>query len=84
MNVRNSRVQAAIHACKQMELDMNFSKAQGAVTNAECDLEIAKEAYTQVCSFKKKKVKADREKPHWPIPNHWLSPKWITKKLHRP
>jgi hypothetical protein len=48
-------VRAAIHACKQMELNVNLSKAQEAVTNAECDLEIAKETYAQVhCSEKKK------------------------------
>ena len=47
-------VRAVIHACKQVELDVNFFKAQGAVTNAECDLEIAKEAYAQVHSSKKK------------------------------
>ena len=43
-----------------MELDVNFSKAQGAVTNAECDLEIAKEAYAQVHSSKKKKAKVNK------------------------
>ena len=44
-----------MHSCKQMELDLNLSKAQEAVTNAECDLEIAKETYAQVhCSEKKK------------------------------
>jgi hypothetical protein len=53
-------VQVAIHACKQMELDVNFSKAQGAVTNEECDLKIAKEANAQVCSSEKEKVKVNK------------------------
>jgi hypothetical protein len=39
-----------------MELDMNLSKAQEAVTNAECDMEITKETYAQVHSSKKKKA----------------------------
>ncbi len=43
-----------------MELDANFSKAQGAVTNAECDLETAKEAYAQVRSSEKKKAKVNK------------------------
>ncbi len=65
MDIRNSKklllhVQAAIHSCKQMELDVNFSNAQGAVTNTECDWEIAKEAYAQVHSSKKKKAKVNK------------------------
>ena len=39
---------------------MNFSKTQGAVTNVECDLEIAKEANAQVCSSEKEKVKVNK------------------------
>ena len=50
-------VHTAIHACKQMELDGNFSMAKEAVTIAECDLKIAKEAYAQVCTSEKKKKK---------------------------
>jgi hypothetical protein len=43
-----------------MELDAKLSKAQEAVTNAECDLEIAKETYAQVCSSEKKKAKGNK------------------------
>ena len=39
---------------------MNFSKAQGAVTNTEYDLEIAKEAYAQVSSSEKQKAKVNK------------------------
>ena len=53
-------VRAAIHACKQMELDVILSKAQEAVTNTECDLEIAKETYAQVRSSEKKKAKGSK------------------------
>ena len=53
-------VHAVIHVCKQMELDMNLSKAQEAVTNAECDLKIAKETYAQVHSSEKKKAKGSK------------------------
>jgi hypothetical protein len=53
-------VQAAIHVCKQMKLDVNLSKAQEAVTNTECDLEIAKETYAQVHSSVKKKAKGSK------------------------
>ena len=43
-----------------MELDVNLSKAQEAVTNTECDLEIAKETYAQVHSSEKKKAKGSK------------------------
>ena len=49
-------VRAAIHACKQMELDANFIRAQDAVTTAELNLEMAKESYAMVCNSEKKKV----------------------------
>ena len=42
-----------------MELDGNFSKAKEAITNAECDLEIIKEAYAQVRTSEKKKKKGN-------------------------
>ena len=46
-------VRSAIHACKQMEHDVKFSKAKEAVANAILDLEIKKEEYAQVHSSKK-------------------------------
>jgi hypothetical protein len=50
----------AIHACKQMELDLNVSRAQEAVSTEEWNLEVAKEAYAQVCIAKKKKAKGNK------------------------
>ena len=67
-------VRAVIHACKQMELDMNFSSAQEAVATEELNLDITKEAYMQVHSSEKKKAKGTREKPRRPMPNHWHLP----------
>ena len=57
-------VHAAIHACKQIELDVNFTRAQDAVTTAELNLEMAKESYAMVCNSKKKRPKGTREKPY--------------------
>ena len=53
-------VRAAIHACKQMELDANFTRAQEAVSTAELNLEIAKESYATVRSSEKKKAKGNK------------------------
>ena len=49
-------VRAVIYACKQMELEVNFSssRAQEAVATEELNLDVAKEAYVQVCTSKKK------------------------------
>ena len=47
-------VQAVIYTCKQMELDVNFSRAQEAVTTEELNLDVAKEAYVQVRTSEKK------------------------------
>ena len=47
-------VKSLIHTCKQMEHDVNFSKAKEAVANATLDLEIREEEYVQVCSTEKK------------------------------
>ena len=56
-------VRAAIHTCKQMELDANFTRTQDAVTTAELNLEMAKESYATVCNSKKKRPKGTKEKP---------------------
>lgn len=53
-------VRAAIHACKQMKLDANFTRAQEAVMTAELNLEIAKESYATVCSSKITKAKGNK------------------------
>jgi hypothetical protein len=53
-------IRAAIHACKQMELDVNFSRAQEAVSTEELNLDFAKEAYAQVRTSKKKKAKGNK------------------------
>jgi hypothetical protein len=52
-------VRSAIHACKQMEHDVNISKAQEAVAEATLELEFRKEEYTQVRSTEKKKSKGN-------------------------
>ncbi len=57
-------VRAAIHACKQMELDANFTRAQDAVTTAELNLEMAKESYATVRNSEKKRPRGTKEKPH--------------------
>jgi hypothetical protein len=59
-------VRSAIHACKQIEHDVNFSKAEEAVANATLDLEIKKDEYAQVCSTEKKRPKGIQEKAHLP------------------
>ena len=53
-------VRVAIHACKQMELDVNFSRAQEAMSTKELHLEVSKEEYVQVCTSKKKKAKGNK------------------------
>jgi hypothetical protein len=53
-------VRAAIHACKQMELDVNFSRAQEVVATEELHLEVAKGEYAQVRSSEKKKAKGNK------------------------
>ena len=53
-------VRAAIHPCKQMELDANFTRAQEAVSTTELNLEIAKESYATVRSSEKKKAKGNK------------------------
>ena len=53
-------VHAAIHACKQMELDVNFSRAQEAVSTKELHLEVAKEEYAQVRTSERKKAKGNK------------------------
>ena len=53
-------VRAAIHACKQMELDVNFSRAQEAVSTEELNLDFAKETYAQVRTSEKKKAKGNK------------------------
>ncbi len=45
---------SAIHACTQMELDVNFSRAKEAIATTILNLEIAKEEYMLICSFEKK------------------------------
>jgi hypothetical protein len=52
-------VQSATHPCKQMEHDINFSKAEEAVVTATIDLGIRKEEYVQVCSTERKKNKGN-------------------------
>ena len=52
-------VRSAIHACKQMEHDVNISKAQEAVAQATLELEFRKEEYVQVRSTEKKKSKGN-------------------------
>jgi len=47
-------VRSAIHACKQLEDDVKFSKAEDAVANAILDLEIQKDEYAQVHNSEKK------------------------------
>jgi len=48
---------SVIHTCKQMEHDINFSKAKEAVANVTLDLEIKKHEYLQVHSTEKKRPK---------------------------
>jgi len=58
---------SAIHSCKQMEHDVNFSKAKEAFANAILDLETKKDEYAQVCNSEKKRQKGTKEKAH-PLP----------------
>ena len=51
-------IRSAIHACKQMGLDMNFAEAEKAVFNVKLEAELAKTEYVQVRSSKKKRIRA--------------------------
>ena len=62
-------VQAAIYTCKQMELDIYFSRAQEAVTTEELSLDVAKETDVQVCTSKKQNQMEIKEKLYRLIPN---------------
>ena len=55
-------VRSAIHACKQMEHDIKFSKTKEAVANATLDLEIKKGEYAQVHNLEKKGKREQRRK----------------------
>jgi hypothetical protein len=55
-------VRSAIHACKQMEHDVKFSRADEAVANAILNMEIMKDEYAQVHSSKKKGKQEQRRK----------------------
>eukprot|EP00804_Cyclotella_cryptica_P018781 CCRYP_007255-RA/>CCRYP_007255-RA protein AED:0.48 eAED:1.00 QI:0/0/0/1/1/1/2/0/170 len=48
-------VRSAIHACKQMGLDMSFPDAEKAVKTAKLDAETAKEEYTQLRNYEKRR-----------------------------
>ena len=50
-------VRSAIHAYKQMEHDVKFSRAEEAVTTAMLNLEIMKDEYTQVLNLERKMQK---------------------------
>jgi hypothetical protein len=58
---------SAIHAFKQMEHDVKFSRAKEAIANALLDLEIKKEEYAQVRSLERKRPKGIKEKAY-PLP----------------
>ena len=51
---------SAIHACKQMEHDVKFSRAKEAVENAILALDIKKGEYAQVHSSERKKTKGNQ------------------------
>ena len=55
-------VHSAIHACKQMEHDVKFSRAEEAVATAMLNLEIMKEENAQVCNSEKKCKREQRRK----------------------
>jgi hypothetical protein len=55
-------VHSVIHACKQMEHDIKFSRAKEAVATAQLNLEIAKDKYVQVCNLEKKSKMEQRRK----------------------
>jgi hypothetical protein len=52
-------MRSTIHICKQMEHDINFSKAKEDVANATLDLEIKKDEHAQVHRMEKKKTKGN-------------------------
>jgi hypothetical protein len=55
-------VHSAIHACKQMEHDIKFSRAEEAVATAMLNLEIMKDEYVQVRNSEKKGKREQRRK----------------------
>jgi hypothetical protein len=57
-------VRSAIHACKQMEHDVKFSRAEEAVANVILNLEIMKDKYVQVCNLEGERQKGTEEKAH--------------------
>ena len=67
---------SVIHACKQMGLDANFTNTEKAVLNAKLKAKLAKMEYPQVCSSKKKRIRAIRWKA--------ISPKAISRKALTP
>ena len=52
-------VHTAIHMCKQMGLDANFSNTENAVMTAKLDAKLVKMEYAHVCSSEKKKNKSN-------------------------
>ena len=46
-----------IHACKQMEHDIKFFRAEEAVATAMLNLEIMKDVCAQVCNLERKKIR---------------------------
>ena len=52
-------VYTAIHMCKQMGLDANFSNTENAVMTAKLDAKLVKMEYAHVCSSEKKKNKSN-------------------------
>ena len=58
-----------IHACKQMEHDFKFSKAEEAVATALFNLVILKDEYAQVCNLERRiRQKETNEKAHMVTP----------------
>ncbi len=54
-------VRSAIHACKQMGLDVCFAEAEQTVINTELEAELAKTEYVKVRNSEKKKSKGKPE-----------------------
>jgi len=57
-------VRSAIHACKQMEHDIKFSRAEEAVANAILDLEIKKRSMHKFAAQREKEPKGIKEKAY--------------------
>ncbi len=55
-------VRPAIHACKQMGLDANFTKAEQTVVHAVLKAKLAKKEYVKLRSSEKKKNKGNKPK----------------------